>query len=455
MQKLIIKNFRQIPYAEIDITKFTIFIGSQASGKSTIAKLIYFFKSLKQDYFDVIYTNPEKTDLDLQKLFIKTIQDKFNLYFGFSTELSQDFELEYHFSTDNNKFVRLYRHKSLSISFEPSYFKLIVSQTKEIANRLRQYSQVSPDKFINHSFRLKEQEQLIFDLHKTINGLFFDEKDAMFIPDNRNITVSYSELFKNYFAEEISKVQGTESKGIDSVLLKNFIRYSAFLNDRFRNKSIGIDKSGRQKISAFLNLKSKFILNAQYENIDGIENIVFGNKTYDSLPLSLASSGQRESIRILQDIFYTMEDIYGYFRIYEEPEAHLFPEAQKHLIELMALMANKTDSQVVITTHSPYILTVINDLLYYSKVVESNPESKENIEKHFGTYLLDASQNERINLLKEEVRVYSLGEPEKEYCEQVVDDSGMISENYLDNTSEQIQADFEFLYSNHKTKIEW
>ncbi len=51
MQKIIIKNFRQIEYAEIEIKKITLLIGEQASGKSTIAKLIYFFQRLELDFF--------------------------------------------------------------------------------------------------------------------------------------------------------------------------------------------------------------------------------------------------------------------------------------------------------------------------------------------------------------------------------------------------------------------
>jgi predicted ATP-dependent endonuclease of OLD family len=46
MQKLIVHNFRQISHAEIEIKEILFLIGEQASGKSTIAKLIYFFKSL-------------------------------------------------------------------------------------------------------------------------------------------------------------------------------------------------------------------------------------------------------------------------------------------------------------------------------------------------------------------------------------------------------------------------
>ena len=42
MQKIIINNFGAVKNAEIDIKKVLILIGEQASGKSTIAKLIYF-----------------------------------------------------------------------------------------------------------------------------------------------------------------------------------------------------------------------------------------------------------------------------------------------------------------------------------------------------------------------------------------------------------------------------
>ena len=55
MQKLIIDNFKQITHAEIEIKDFLLLIGPQASGKSTIAKLIYFFKFLQQFYRPLQY----------------------------------------------------------------------------------------------------------------------------------------------------------------------------------------------------------------------------------------------------------------------------------------------------------------------------------------------------------------------------------------------------------------
>ncbi|MEM7657450.1 MAG: AAA family ATPase, partial [Bacteroidota bacterium] len=45
MQKIIVRNFGPIREAEVEIKPLTVLIGEQASGKSTIAKLVYFFKS--------------------------------------------------------------------------------------------------------------------------------------------------------------------------------------------------------------------------------------------------------------------------------------------------------------------------------------------------------------------------------------------------------------------------
>jgi len=60
-QRIEIRNFRQIKHADIDINNIVVLIGEQATGKSTIAKLIYFFKRLKGDFYkDIIQGYFEK-----------------------------------------------------------------------------------------------------------------------------------------------------------------------------------------------------------------------------------------------------------------------------------------------------------------------------------------------------------------------------------------------------------
>ncbi|MFN7516749.1 MAG: AAA family ATPase [Dolichospermum sp.] len=65
MQKIIINNFGAIKYAEIEVKKILVLIGEQASGKSTIAKLIYFFKTIQEDLFSQIYRDKQNQSLDI------------------------------------------------------------------------------------------------------------------------------------------------------------------------------------------------------------------------------------------------------------------------------------------------------------------------------------------------------------------------------------------------------
>ena len=67
--------------------------------------------------------------------------------------------------------------------------------------------------------------------------------------------------------------------------------------------------------------------------------------------------------------YYMLGDKKTYF-IIEEPESHLFPEAQKAITELISIAKNDRN-KVLITTHSPYILGSINNLLYANKVAGS------------------------------------------------------------------------------------
>ncbi len=62
------------------------------------------------------------------------------------------------------------------------------------------------------------------------------------------------------------------------------------------------------------------------------------------------------------------------FLIVEEPEAHLYPEAQKLFVDLIGLYSASQDNQWIITTHSPYILSALNNLLYAHRIGTKKPQ---------------------------------------------------------------------------------
>ena len=53
MQKLIINKLGPVEKCELECTQFMTFTGFQASGKSTIAKAIYYFRTIKDDILEL------------------------------------------------------------------------------------------------------------------------------------------------------------------------------------------------------------------------------------------------------------------------------------------------------------------------------------------------------------------------------------------------------------------
>lgn len=59
----------------------------------------------------------------------------------------------------------------------------------------------------------------------------------------------------------------------------------------------------------------------------------------------------------------------------EEPEAHLFPTSQRSILEMIALAFNqKPGMQAMVTTHSPYILTSLNNLIEAGNIFSQGPK---------------------------------------------------------------------------------
>lgn len=91
--------------------------------------------------------------------------------------------------------------------------------------------------------------------------------------------------------------------------------------------------------------------------------------------INFASSGQQEAVWILNVVFYYLLNNKKTFFIIEEPESHLFPDAQKLMTEFISLAKND-GNKVLLTTHSPYILGTINNMLYANRISKKVNKSK-------------------------------------------------------------------------------
>ena len=66
-----------------------------------------------------------------------------------------------------------------------------------------------------------------------------------------------------------------------------------------------------------------------------------------------------------------------YFFVIEEPEAHIFPESQSEIIKFIVStqILNSNEKSFLFTTHSPYVLTTLNNLAY-AGVLEAKLQQK-------------------------------------------------------------------------------
>ena len=456
MQKIVIDKFRQITHAEIELRDFVFLIGEQASGKSTIAKLIYFFKSLKQEYIAFF---DEDGILDFgtivkQKL-TKNIQDKFAVYFGKSYLLDDDFKVTYFFSTEEDFYVTLSKkNESLNFSFSDKQWKVLCEESYQLIGELKRTPKISK---INQTGKLPSQSAFFDEQRREMsinrkkilaaNKIFCDERDCMFLPAGRNITVSYPSQFQMLFYGELRFATYEESKdnSIDLLLMRDFFSYSRLLTDYFSSQQLV--KATFSSFDNKINENIMGILRGKYKNESGYEKIMHGDDSHFT-PLSKASSGQQEAIRIIQDAMYILIENLKASRIIEEPETHLFPKAQQLLIQLLTLVANKTNNQIIITTHSPQVMATFNNLLYYSRTILTAPDKKREIENRFGTNGFDDSQREQLNITINKLQAYSLNPSGEPYCKSILDSStGLIGENFIDEATESIYDEFDFLYS--------
>ena len=129
-----------------------------------------------------------------------------------------------------------------------------------------------------------------------------------------------------------------------------------------------------------------------------------------------------------------------FINIVEEPELNLFPKSQMEVLRsLVAINSSSEQNMLVLTTHSPYSLAILNMLIMgakvYPKANENDREIIENILPH------------RYHLNENDMVAYRLSSKEEDYCKSIINqNTGMIAKNDLDSCSDEINRIFNQLY---------
>ena len=387
-QKIEINNFGPVNHAEIELRPLVVLIGQQAGGKSTIAKLIYFFQLIPSEFFSRFYSS-EREWMDMTQDLIVPIREKFYDFFG-STFHLPNFNNIFYYNETHSLTLSLTPNKRIDAHFSDGFFSTKDrNELRGFKKSILQYKSelIDVDNPAKKVMLDEQQANLLRQMANKIYEMFttrFD--DSLYILAGRNATVSYSETFEDLLKQSIRKKieeQGgiafkAKEQTIDESLMLDFmqrvlrIRQTFIKSGNFEGMITMSNSTNRGKLILANRLVQK-VIRGQYANSEYGERIVLQNGNY--VYLKNASSGQQEAIRILQDAFLSIYQGGRVMRIVEEPEAHLFPEAQMYTIQLLVLMLNSLPgSHLILTTHSPYTLTIINNLIYAAKVGQNNPE---------------------------------------------------------------------------------
>lgn len=365
MEKLKVRDFLVVKNAEIEIGSITLFIGPQATGKSVIVRLIHLCKNfLEETFFNSIKEGLSKRDTD------NAAKKSFEKMFPKYTWENQNFTVTYAIDEFEIKFFSKRRADgkySLNVEFSESlcnirnkikktYAALLVEKNEK-KNSIFQYE--------NRKFRESLQKTLTSSELKKLS------ESSLFIPAGRSFFANVN--------ENIFSLLASGSFEFDQIISDFGSRYSTakkyYYDENVRQEPF---KRNVERIREF----TRAILKGDYV----YENKKDWIKTEQGkIALANSSSGQQEALPLLILLTfwpYIIESESSASFIIEEPEAHLYPTAQKDVINLISYIYNTSGKRhkFLLTTHSPYVLSAINLLILADQVKNIKPsEVNENL----------------------------------------------------------------------------
>lgn len=331
MQKLRIKGFLGIEDAEIEVSGVTIIIGEQATGKSLIARLIYFFNEYFANFDEISLSKSEhKSSYDKRK------KAEFSQIFPPYSWEASPFSITYE-NTDH--WVELTSDENsaaINLKTSPS----VASFFRDLKKEYAKFSKEIGDQPVAPSRLLREFRTLQIE-----TGMKRFES-ALFVPAARS--------FYATIRDEIFSLLALDNK-IDQIILQ----FGEFYETAKLRHSFEIArKSPKAKTRNAEQYFSEIVKGKLFKE-DGRDWLYMdrGGK----IEMSRASSGQQEATPLLMAISQFPEP--GRTLIIEEPEAHLFPSAQVRVLDFILKQAKDRNTTILFTTHSPYILAALNNYM--------------------------------------------------------------------------------------------
>lgn len=404
MIKLTVQNFACIASAELRAPKFTLVIGPQASGKSVLAKLLYFFND------QLMKQHTAAQSATSVQAWLNQIEHSFAGQFPAGAWGSKPFKIvfeagEYVISMHSDPAAPSGARAEANGECIEDYRRLLA----EYDHLKKRVASAGDD---------KAPTILSFDQYWPVQQNFQDEREVrmggdyvayqLFVPAGRSF---FTTLGKTAIALGNSVVSDTITQQFGRLITS--LRDEAFpLSDQMELRGTAVKILGGKVAK------------------EG-EREVLRSPDGRQIPLNLMSSGQQEFYPLAISLAY-VRYFPNIFTFIEEPEAHLFPAAQSQLIDLLVdTIADYDDERrMLITTHSPYCLSKLNNLLKAGSLAKQRPDLAAQIAQVVP---------ENRWLTPEGFAAYGIIDGE---LVPLLDEDGLIDSGYLDSISADLAGEF-------------
>ena len=334
MRQLIIKNIGPIEEINIELKRINVLIGLQSSGKSTINKIACYCSWVEKEIA--------------------------------TTQSAEYFKKEGVFESHLVVFHKLggFVHDNSFIQYETDVMRFSYSK-KEDCFRFEwknQWEYVRP-------------KMIYIPAERNIVGVIPNWFEVKLEENNiRSFMGDWEEARTYYGGQQLDMLSLGVRYAFDPLSRKDRVFLS---NDKpidFTNTS-----SGLQSLIPLM-VVLRYVTDGIFkmERKDSVHD-VFWKKTMKERIHEAFSSDEERAQQLLRITEYILTPHYTNIFL-EEPEQNLFPFTQRDLVKyLIALINKEREHHLFITTHSPYILTSLNNLLYTGKVGKVKGEAVKQI----------------------------------------------------------------------------
>lgn len=408
-ERLTVHNFGPIKRLDLTVSPFTIVIGPQSVGKSLTAKLLYFFQNIPRY---LLRSGLDENQPSPEEVLAQTFGELFPVPFESNGPCSITYKLGR--NTVNVEFID-----------DPvcDWSVTLPAAVKSAFSSFREHLEavaLDGDSASSESDDESEEDAVSI----------YEQQLAAVFPDNhrRGLFIPAGRAF-------YAQVQANMASFFHDATLDPFVSdFGVWLASSKKRSRLTNGKRSTGSAAHFLEGQ---LLGGQFLRENNRDYIV----TTDGrrIPAKLWSSGQQEAqplVFLLQH--YSERSIVARPLFIEEPEAHLFPSSQRSMTELIALAFEngQPSPRIFLTTHSPYILVTINNLLLAGQIYTANPTSKVKRE------LIKTVPADRA-LTAKDVGAFFM---DQNGCRSILDkETGLIEASAIDEVSIALNETFESL----------